>query len=172
LSISGLKSITLSSSFSVLALGTFAVPGIVSVANAQDDDGATKSLGIEEIIVTSRKREESVFDIPVAVTAFSADDIQNMGLEELPDLVAHTPGFHYAENSVGRGGRFNRRLIFRGMNPRTDRQTRQAATVFIDGAPTIGSEIGSTSNYSRIEIIKGIRAPISVVRRFRVQSTR
>jgi iron complex outermembrane receptor protein len=150
-----LKNITLSSSFSVLALGIFAVPGTVSVANAQDDDGAKKTLGIEEIIVTSRKREESVFDIPVAVTAFSADDIQNMGIEELPDLVAHTPGFHYAENSVGRGGRFNRRLIFRGMNPRTDRQTRQAATVFIDGAPTIGSEIGSTDNYSRIEIIKG-----------------
>jgi hypothetical protein len=41
------------------------------------------------------------------------------------------------------------------MNPRTDRQTRQAATVIIDDAPTIGSEIGSTDNYSRIEIIKG-----------------
>jgi outer membrane receptor protein involved in Fe transport len=52
-----IKSATLSSSFSVLALG------------------------IEEIIVTSRKREESIFDIPVAVTAFSADDIQNMGLD-------------------------------------------------------------------------------------------
>jgi len=84
-------------------LGILAVPGTVAVANAQDDDGAKKSPGSEEIIVTSRKREKSVFDIPVAVTTFSADDMQNMGLEELPDLVAHTPGFHYAENSVGRG---------------------------------------------------------------------
>ena len=41
------------------------------------------------------------------------------------------------------------------MNPRTDRQTRQGATVFIDGAPILGSEIGSTDNYERIEIIKG-----------------
>jgi len=41
------------------------------------------------------------------------------------------------------------------MNPRTDRQTRQGATVFIDGAPTLGSEIGSAENYERIEIIKG-----------------
>jgi iron complex outermembrane receptor protein len=149
------KKFTLRLLCSVIALGMFAVPGAISIASAQDDDESDDARRLDEVIVTSRKREESVFDIPVSVTAFSADDILNGGLEELPDLVSHTPGFHYAENSVGRGGRFNRRLIFRGMNPRTDRQTRQAATVFIDGAPTIGSEIGTTDNYSRIEIIKG-----------------
>ncbi|NQV86251.1 MAG: TonB-dependent receptor [Woeseiaceae bacterium] len=132
-----------------------AVPGAIPTARAQDVAEKSDSLRIDEIVVTSRKRDESLFEIPVSVTAFSADDIINKGLEELPDLVAFTPGFHYAENSVGRGGRFNRRIIFRGMNPRTDRQTRQSATVFIDGAPTIGSEIGSTDNYQRIEIIKG-----------------
>jgi iron complex outermembrane receptor protein len=140
---------------SIATAALFAGPGAISIANAQDDDESDDSLRIDEIVVTSRKREESLFKIPVSVTAFSATDIENAGLEELPDLVSHTPGFHYAENSVGRGGRYNRRLIFRGMNPRTDRQTRQAATVFIDGAPTIGSEIGTTDNYERIEIIKG-----------------
>ncbi len=110
---------------------------------------------IEEIIVTSRKREESLFEVPLTVTAFSSSDIQNMALDELPDIVDFSPGFHYSEHSVGRGGRFNRRLIFRGMNPRTDRQTRQSAAVFIDGAPILGSEIGSTENYERIEVIKG-----------------
>jgi hypothetical protein len=58
-----------SKSFSIFALGVFATPGTISVANAQDEDGADKGLHIDEIIVTSRKREESVFDIPVAVTA-------------------------------------------------------------------------------------------------------
>jgi iron complex outermembrane receptor protein len=136
-------------------MAVFVIPGAISTASAQEDDEAEDKLVLDEIIVSSRKRDESLFEIPVAVTAFSADDILNGGLEELPDLVSHTPGFHYAENSVGRGGRFNRRLVFRGMNPRTDRQTRQGATVFIDGAPTIGSEIGTTDNYRRIEIIKG-----------------
>ena len=137
----GFKKFTLRTLCSVVSLGIFAVPGAISVASAQDDDESDGERRLEEIIVTSRKREESLFEIPVSVTAFSATEIENAGLEELPDLVSHTPGFHYAENSVGRGGRYNRRLIFRGMNPRTDRQTRQAATVFIDGAPTIGSEI-------------------------------
>ena len=132
----------------------FSAPLIAPVAGAQDA-GAENELVIEEIIVTARKREESLLDAPLTVTAFSADDIQKMALDELPDLVDFSPGFHYSEHSVGRGGRFNRRLIFRGMNPRTDRQTRQGATVFIDGAPILGSEIGSTENYERIEVIKG-----------------
>ena len=130
-----------------IAMVSFALP-----ANIYAQDGA---LAIEEIIVTSRKREETLMSAPVTVTAFGSKEIAEMALDELPDLVNFSPGFHYSEHSVGKGGRFNRRLIFRGMNPRTDRQTRQGATVFIDGAPILGSEIGSTDNYERIEIIKG-----------------
>ena len=130
-----------------IAMVSFALP-----ANVYAQDGA---LAIEEIIVTSRKREETLMSAPVTVTAFGSKEIAEMALDELPDLVNFSPGFHYSEHSVGKGGRFNRRLIFRGMNPRTDRQTRQGATVFIDGAPILGSEIGSTDNYERIEIIKG-----------------
>jgi iron complex outermembrane receptor protein len=126
---------------------SFALP-----SNLYAQDGI---LAIEEITVTSRKREETLMSVPVTVTAFGSKEIAEMALDELPDLVNFTPGFHYSEHSVGKGGRFNRRLIFRGMNPRTDRQTRQGATVFIDGAPILGSEIGSTDNYERIEIIKG-----------------
>ena len=116
---------------------------------------AQSELMLEEVVVTARKREEALLDIPLTVTAFGSEDIEALALDELPDIVDFSPGFYYSENSVGRGGRFNRRLIFRGMNPRTDRQTRQGATVFIDGAPILGSEIGSTENYERIEIIKG-----------------
>jgi iron complex outermembrane receptor protein len=125
------------------------MPVFVPRAHAQG------AMEIEEVVVTSRKREESLLDIPLTVTAFSSDDIETLALDELPDIVDFSPGFYYSENSVGRGGRFNRRLVFRGMNPRTDRQTRQGATVFIDGAPILGSEIGSTENYERIEVIKG-----------------
>jgi iron complex outermembrane receptor protein len=34
----------------------------------------------EEITVTATKREQSIFDIPVAMTAFSADTIERRGL--------------------------------------------------------------------------------------------
>ncbi|MDG2241874.1 MAG: TonB-dependent receptor [Rhodospirillaceae bacterium] len=118
-------------------------------------DAAATAQQLEEIIVTSRQREESLLDIPLTVTAFSAEDIVVKGIDELTDIVDFSPGFYYSEHSVGKSARENRRLIFRGMQPRTDIQTRQSATVFIDGAPILGAEIGSTEDYERIEVIKG-----------------
>ena len=132
-----------------LVAGVFITVFQVPVVHAQDE------LTLEEIIVTARKREESLLDAPLSITAFSADKIETLALNELSDIVAYSPGFYYAEQSVGSGARAHRRLLFRGMNPRTDLQTRQSATLFIDGAPTLGSELGATENFERIEVIKG-----------------
>jgi len=130
--------------------------GVTVVAVALTDAvPSAQAQVLEEIIVTSRQREESLLDIPLTVTAFTAQDIEARGINELVDIVDFSPGFFYAEHSVGRSSREFRRLVFRGMQPRTDIQTRQSATVFIDGAPILGSEIGSTEDYERIEVIKG-----------------
>ena len=141
------------SKHTIMFLSAFAV--VVTTPLTAPSVSAQGALAIEEITVTARKRDESLLDVPLAITAFSESDIEKLAIKEITDIVDFSPGFHYAEHSVGRGGRFNRRLLFRGMNPRTDRQTRQGATVFIDGAPMLGSEIGDVSNYERIEVIKG-----------------
>jgi len=125
--------------------------GFVSVANAQDEE----RLQLEEITVTARKRDESIQDAPYTITALTSADIEVKGINELQDIVSFSPGFFYSENAVGKNSRESRRLIFRGMNPRTDLMHRQAASVFIDGAPTIGPEFGSIENVERIEVLKG-----------------
>jgi iron complex outermembrane receptor protein len=125
--------------------------GFVSVANAQDGE----RLQLEEITVTARKRDESIQDAPYTITALTAADIEVKGINELQDIVSFSPGFFYSENAVGKNCRESRRLIFRGMNPRTDLMHRQAASVFIDGAPTIGPEFGSIESVERIEVLKG-----------------
>ena len=125
--------------------------GFVSVANAQDEE----RLQLEEITVTARKRDESIQDAPYTITALTAADIEVKGINELQDIVSFSPGFFYSENAVGKNSRESRRLIFRGMNPRTDLMHRQAASVFIDGAPTIGPEFGSIESVERIEVLKG-----------------
>jgi len=64
---------------------------------AQDaNEEAENSLRVEEVIVTARKREESLQTIPLAVTAFSAADIENAGLRDVEDVAALTPGFNVA----------------------------------------------------------------------------
>ncbi len=53
------------------AASMFAVPAVL----AQDAPSA-KAGGLEEITVTARRREESLQDVPIAVSAFSAERIQ------------------------------------------------------------------------------------------------
>ena len=134
-----------------VAMTVAAGSGFVSVANAQDGE----RLQLEEITVTARKRDESIQDAPYTITALTSADIEVKGINELQDIVSFSPGFFYSENAVGKNSRESRRLIFRGMNPRTDLMHRQAASVFIDGAPTIGPEFGSIENVERIEVLKG-----------------
>ncbi len=112
-------------------------------------------VALEEITVTARKRSESLLDVPLTVTALTADDISIKSIKELTDIVNFTPGFFYGTPTVGRNDRSNRRLLIRGMQINTDVQTKQAVTVFIDGAPILGGDIGSTENAERVEVVKG-----------------
>ena len=51
---------------------------------------------IEEIIVTAEKREQSLQDVPAAVTAFSETYINEARIDNATDLVGHIPGLHLA----------------------------------------------------------------------------
>ena len=49
---------------------------------------------LEEIVVTARKREESIQDIPVAVTAFTSEELAKRGITQLEDVAMYTPASH------------------------------------------------------------------------------
>ncbi len=55
------------------------------------EDGASPL--IEEIVVTALKREESLQDTPVSVTAFTGDAIEALGFRQSVDITAQTPNF-------------------------------------------------------------------------------
>jgi iron complex outermembrane receptor protein len=110
---------------------------------------------VEEIVVTARKREENILDVPLAITALSANDIEDKGIAEFKDIIAFTPGFHFAEHSVGRADRSNRILVIRGMHISQENDHQQAATVFVDGAPMHGSVIAGLEDAERIEVVRG-----------------
>ena len=56
---------------------------------------AAQEAVLEEIIVTARKREESLFDIPVAITAITGEQIENFGLTDLQDVAKIVPGLTF-----------------------------------------------------------------------------
>ena len=47
---------------------------------------------LEEVVVTATKREQSVMDVPLAITALSGDFIMSTNLNDVKDLIAYTPG--------------------------------------------------------------------------------
>ena len=116
---------------------------------------AQDGISIEEITVTARQREESLADAPYTISAITAEQIEARGINQLSDVVAYSPGFFFSDNNVGKNSRSHKRLIFRGMNPRTDIPTRQASAMFIDGAATVGAEFGSMDGIERIEVLRG-----------------
>jgi iron complex outermembrane receptor protein len=47
---------------------------------------------LEEVVVTATKRQESVMDVPLAITALSGNFIADTNLDDVKDLISYTPG--------------------------------------------------------------------------------
>ena len=69
-------------------------------AFAQSDQDS--AFAIEEVIVTARKRGENLQDVPATITAFTADDLDHMGVSSMRDYAKIIPNFFLVEtqNSV------------------------------------------------------------------------
>ena len=66
---------------------------------------------LEEIVVTARGVEESVRDIPVAITVLSEERLNNLSLTTFEDLAATTPGLDLVRSVSGSGAVINMRGI-------------------------------------------------------------
>src|SRR5450631_2573161 len=68
---------------------------LATAASANDAISATEPAaagGLEEIVVTATRREESINRVPISVTAFSQDMIDQKGIKDFQDIVRFTPG--------------------------------------------------------------------------------
>ena len=71
----------------VLGMSVAAAPALAQEA-APDQASAGQQGGVQEIVVTARKRQESVQDVPVAVSAISAADIVNRDVTSVEKIAA------------------------------------------------------------------------------------
>jgi iron complex outermembrane receptor protein len=60
-----------------------------------------QGLVIEEVVVTAQRREQSLQDVPIAVSAFTEDRLKESGINYVTDLMAYTPGLTGARQGVG-----------------------------------------------------------------------
>lgn len=111
--------------------------------------------GIEDIIVTARKTEESLSDAPVAVSAVSEKMIEQLGLNSIDDFAKQATGISFSQAF----GRTSDRPVIRGQSnvlANVQFGVETGAAYFVDGIYYQGDIQGFDPNsIQRVEIIKG-----------------
>ena len=122
-------------------------------------EGETKDRGfaLEEVVVTARKREESVQEVPVAVSAFSAESMKSLGLSNVKDFEGVVPGLNMGGGGNGAKGDSN--PYIRGVGQRETKVTVDGAVgTYLDGV-YIGRAAGALLDAVDVESIQVLRGP-------------
>ncbi len=108
---------------------------------------------IEEIIVTAQKRSEDVQDVPISISAYSNDFLEDSGVDTLQDLGAYTPSLTLSQSSSVA----NQRIIMRGVGSVGNNAIEPSVAVFIDGVyyPRPSSVVGTMSDLEIVEVLRG-----------------
>jgi outer membrane receptor protein involved in Fe transport len=116
------------------------------------------SQAVEEIVVSTRRREENLQEIPVAVSAFSAAEIEKQGISSTADVLKLVPGVQFDQSFSAA----DTRISIRGIN---SERGRTSAAVLVDGIDVSGENVtagGGSSllntrlmDLERVEVVKG-----------------
>jgi iron complex outermembrane receptor protein len=146
-----------------LAVGCSLVPlTYAGAAFAQTDaGGASAEAGTEsgEIIVTARRREESLQDVPVAVTAFTTETLRQKSIITQEDLVVHTPSLQIRS---GGGQRTAAQFFIRGQGQTFSGQP--SVVTYVNEVP--GYEVPNAGNSAQffdlenIQVLKGAQGTL------------
>jgi iron complex outermembrane receptor protein len=109
--------------------------------------------GIEEIVVTARKREENLQDVPMAISAFTAEQLQNSQVDNITDLQKMTPNITVNETSGLVAGVVQ--VFIRGIG--NDPGFDQGVGIYVDDVylNTATGALLEVYDVERIEVLKG-----------------
>ena len=128
-------------------------PTAVMGVDGQVDDAPTQANGVGDIIVTARKREERLQDVPVAVSAVSGDALLAQGATNVQDIARIAPGLFYQSAEPSRPN-----IYLRGIGTRSfDAGAESSVGTFVDGVyiGRFGGQIQDLVGVDRIEVLKG-----------------
>lgn len=142
----------------LLLLCTGACLGAPAAVHAQTEGSNVQTSGglqreLDVIIVTARKKSEALSDVPVAISAFSNQELQERQVRDLSDVALLTPGLSFESFT---GGGFGTPVI-RGATQQNITVLEQNVSVFLDGVyipRAYAIDIG-VFNLDRLEVVKG-----------------
>jgi iron complex outermembrane receptor protein len=135
----------------VLLMATFgAMPGVVSA------DAPAANNQLDEVVVTARKREESLQDVPVSVDAITANELQLRSLDTLNAIGQNTPNLTFGQQA--QSGSSANTIYIRGVGQSdTLAAFDPAVGIYIDGV-YLGRMTGidlDMMSIQRVEVLYG-----------------
>ena len=110
---------------------------------------------LEEVIVTARKVTESMQTVPVAVSAFSGDQIDRLVMRDIREMEGYIPNLVIDPVSVSPAGAS---LYIRGVGTQeVERSFDPAVGVVIDGVPLsfVNGSMANTFDFAQFEVLRG-----------------
>lgn len=108
--------------------------------------------GIDEIVVTAQRREQNLQDVPISISAMTAESLQALGVDGTEDLAAASPGLILTRQFGGATP------YIRGVGtPSALGGNESAVALYIDGiyVPQLTALTFSFNNIERVEVLKG-----------------
>ncbi len=151
----------MSSHFSKLLCASASILGLAyggnAFAQAADQPAASAGSGLEEVVVTARRREEKIQTVPVAITAFSSKDIEEKHIDEIHELIRSVPSLNASLPGSDANAPYSTHTVLRGL---------QGVEVYFAGVPaaadystsngiTHGIGPGSFFDLDHVEVDKG-----------------
>ncbi len=139
-----------------VALPALALPGLAlpGLALAQESAPANSDpVQLDKMVVTAQKREQQVEEVPIAITAYSGDFMDKLGITSMGQLADYVPGLQVQEQSPNNPG-----FVIRGITSDSgDPKEAPRVSVFQDGI-SISSSRGSSVelfDMDRVEVLRG-----------------
>src|SRR5271156_6101862 len=136
-----------------------ALTGSRTTLAQSDQPAATAGTGLEEIVVTARRREERVQTVPLAVTAFSQTSIEKNQIAEIHDLAQHVRSLAVSLSQSDSNGPYSGQVRLRGL-PGTEIYFADVPIGNADYQNGTGLQHGlSEGNFYDLEDVEVIKGP-------------
>lgn len=113
--------------------------------------GIAQGATLEEVVVTARKRAETLEDAPVSVRAFTAEEIESAGIESPRDFISLTPNVTLVETQNAGTAFINVRGVSQARN------SEMSVAVLVDGVlmPNPNQFTQQLVDIQQIEVLRG-----------------
>ena len=126
----------------------------LAVSAAASTPAHLAAQALEEVIVTAQHREESLQDVPIAITAIGSEELRAADISDLNAISLRTPGF-----SMGSFTPAQPQLYIRGIGSNADGASEdQSVVIFVDGV-YLGRTAGQAFDLFDLERIEVLRGP-------------